>query len=630
MTTEQDASNDPTEEVGLRSEDGDLVPADDTIIGWVFRWSLAVIAVAALLLGAILFLAREDPVVEPIVERDPVQAPRELDQTRAEMPSVVFADVTQSAGIDFVHENGAVGDKLLPETMGSGVAFLDYDGDGDQDLLFVNSSHWPGSAESSATMALFPTMALFQNDGSGSFTNVTAGSGLDVSFYGQGVAVGDYDGDGNVDVFFTAVGANHLFHNTGGRFEEVTERAGVAGAPDAWSSSAGFFDYDNDGDLDLFVCNYIKWSREIDFRLNFTLNGVDRAYGPPMQYEGTHSYLYRNEGDGRFRDVSAEAGIEVDNPATGRPRGKALGVTFADADRDGDLDIFVANDTVQNFLFRNEGDGSFDEIGATSGFAFDNNGAATGAMGIDAGDYDNRGNLAVGIGNFANEHTSFYVQQSQPWQFVDVSNAEGIGSPSRLKLSFGLFFFDYDLDDRLDLLQANGHLEEAINEIQPSQTYRQAAQLFWSCGSRAKSCFAAVPEERLGDLGRPIAGRGAAYADIDGDGDLDVVLTQAGDRPLLVRNDQALGHHWLRVALEGRGGNRDAIGAWVELRAGDTTQRRQVMPTRSYLSQVELPVTFGLGRADRVDALRIEWPDGSTQDVSVNAVDTILHVEQAS
>jgi len=623
MTTERDPSKDPTEDVELPPEDGEFVPEDDKIIGRAFRWSLAVFAVAAALVGGVLFALREEAVVETVVERDPVEAPRPLDQTQIEMPAVAFVDVTQSAGIDFVHENGAVGEKLLPETMGSGAAFLDYDGDGDQDLFFVNASHWPWSGKSSATPA------LYQNDGSGHFVDVTAGSGLDISFYGQGAAVGDYDDDGHTDIFVTAVGANHLFHNVGGRFEEVTERAGVAGAPDAWSTSAGFFDYDNDGDLDLFVCNYIQWSREIDFRLNFTLNGVDRAYGPPMQYEGTYSHLYRNEGAGSFRDVSAEAGIQVDNPATGRPMGKALALTFVDADRDGDLDIFVANDTVQNFAFRNEGDGRFSEMGAASGFGFNNDGAATGAMGIDAGDYDNRDSLAVGIGNFANEHSSFYVQQRQPWQFVDVSNAQGIGSPSRLKLSFGLFFFDYDLDGRLDLLQANGHLEESINEIQPSQTYRQAAQLFWNCSSGDRSCFAAVPEEQLGDLGRPIVGRGSAYADIDGDGDLDVVLTQAGDRPLLVRNDQALGHHWLRVALEGRGGNREAIGAWVELRAGDTTQRRQVMPTRSYLSQVELPVTFGLGSAERVDALRIQWPDGSTQEVSVDAVDAVLHVEQA-
>jgi hypothetical protein len=537
---------------------------------------------------------------------------------------VRFTDVTRAAGIAFAHENGASGEKLLPETMGAGAAFLDYDGDADQDLLFVNSRRWSGAGEPATTMA------LYRNDGKGDFEDVTTSSGLDVSFYGQGVAVGDYDNDGRVDLFFSALGSNRLFRNLGDRFEDVTDRAGVAGDAQAWSTGAGFFDYDGDGDLDLFVCNYVRWSREIDLGLAFTLNGVDRAYGPPKLYEGTHSYLYRNDGDGVFSDVSAEAGIRIDNPATGRPMGKALALTFADADRDGDLDVFVSNDTVQNFVFRNEGDATFSELGAESGFGFDNNGAATGAMGIDAADFGDRGALAIGVGNFANETSSFYVQQADPWHFVDVANAHGIGSPSRLRLSFGLFFFDYDLDGRLDLLQANGHLDDEINEIQPSQTYRQAAQLFWNCGVGGRACFSAVPGDGLGGLGRPIVGRGAAYADVDGDGDLDVALTQAGGPALLIRNDQALEHHWLRVRLVGRRSNRDAIGASIELRAGGATQRRRVMPTRSYLSQVELPVTFGLGAADHVEALRITWPDGSTQDATPAVLDRSIEIEQQS
>ncbi|MDH5306638.1 MAG: CRTAC1 family protein [Myxococcales bacterium] len=602
----------------------EFVPEDDRIIGHAFRWSLAAAALVAGIAALVLFGSREQPEAPALVARGPIELPRQLDQSQAALPLVPFRDVTRAAGIDFVHENGARGEKLLPETMGAGVAFLDYDADGDQDLLFVNSRRW------SAGSAADATPALYRNDGSGRFENVTAGSGLDVSFYGQGVAVGDYDNDGAADVFVSALGSNHLFRNAGGRFEEVTARAGVAGDARAWSTSAGFFDVDNDGDLDLFVCNYVAWSREVDLELHFTLNGVDRAYGPPKLYEGTHSYLYRNDGDGRFSDISAQAGIQIDNPATGRPMGKALALTFADADRDGDLDVFVANDTVQNFVFRNDGGGAFSELGAESGFAFDNNGAATGAMGIDAADFDNRGALAVGVGNFANETSSFYVQQNDPWQFVDVANAYGIGSPSRLKLSFGLFFFDYDLDGRLDLLQSNGHLEDGINEIQPSQTYRQAAQLFWNCGTEQRGCFAAVADERLGDLARPIVGRGAAYGDIDGDGDLDVVLTQTGGPPLLIRNDQDLGHHWLRVRLVGRRSNRDAIGAVIELRAGGTTQRRQVMPTRSYLSQVEMPVTFGLGAAGSIEWLRVVWPDGSTQEIAPGAIDTSIAIVQSS
>ncbi|HEY5656445.1 MAG TPA: CRTAC1 family protein [Myxococcota bacterium] len=602
--------------------DEDLVPADDRIIGRAFRGSLAALAAGALVAGLALYALREPAQPPEAVESLPFEAPRPMPESPPELPAVHFTDVTRDAGIRFVHENGAAGEKLLPETMGAGVAFLDYDGDGDQDLLFVNSRRWPG-AEGPATPP-----ALYRNDGAGRFEDVTARAGLDVSLYGQGVAIGDYDGDGRVDVFLSALGPNRLFRNLGGRFEDVTARAGVAGEAQAWSTSAGFFDYDGDGDLDLFVCNYVRWSREIDLDLAFTLNGVDRAYGPPKLYEGTHSVLYRNDGDGEFSDVSEEAGIRIENPATGHPMGKALALTFADADRDGDLDVFVANDTVQNFVFRNESDGTFSELGAQSGFGFDNNGAATGAMGIDAVDFDNRGVLGVGVGNFANETSSFYVQQGDPWHFVDVANAHGIGSPSRLRLSFGLFFFDYDLDGRLDLLQTNGHLDDEINEIQPSQTYRQAAQLFWNCGGAGRGCFSVVADERLGDLGLPIVGRGAAYGDVDGDGDLDVALTQAGGPALLIRNDQALGHHWLRVRLVGGNGNRDAIGASLELRAGGTTQRRQVMPTRSYLSQVELPVTFGLGAAKRVEALRITWPDGSVQDFAPPGVDRAIQIEQ--
>ncbi len=600
----------------------DLVPEDDTIIGRAFRWSLVVIALGAAAV-AVAFLATRRPAPQAqVIGRPPVEAPPPLAPAGAEVPEARFTEVTREAGVSFVHLTGAMGEKLLPETMGGGVAFIDHDDDGDQDLLFVNSDRWPGDPGPRASMA------LYTNDGAGRFRDVTAGSGLDVPFYGQGVAVGDADGDGRSDLFISALGPDRLFLNRGGLFEEASSRAGVAGGPDAWSTSAGFFDYDLDGDLDLFVCNYVKWSREIDMQLNFTLNGTDRAYGPPKQYQGTHSYLYRNEGKGRFTDVSTEAGIQVANPATGQPMGKALGVVFADVDRDGDLDVFVANDTVQNFLFRNAGDGSFEELGALSGVGFDNAGMATGAMGIDAADFRNDGTLGVGIGNFANEPTSFYVQQEDPWQFVDVSAAEGIGSPSMLKLKFGLFFFDYDLDGRMDLIQANGHLEEGINEVQPSQHYRQPAQLFWNTGSTDRPCFVCVPEDRTGDLARPIVGRGAAYADIDGDGDLDVVLAQSGGPPLLLRNDQRTGHHWLRVRLVGKGANREAIGARVELRADGTTQTRVVMPTRSYLSQVELPVTFGLGDALRVDSLTVTWPGGGEQRVEVEAVDALVVVKQ--
>jgi hypothetical protein len=606
------------------SDDRDLVPRDDRIIGTAIRWSLVALAVIAVVAVVVTIAMRREAPEEKVIEKD-VRPVEVLDSGADEMPEVAFVDITAETGIDFVHVSGARGDKLLPETMGGGVAFLDHDGDGDQDLLFVNSREWPGAAGGARA-----TSALYRNDGAGRFEDVSSAVGMDIESYGMGVAVADYDGDGDTDVYLTAVGPNRLLRNDGGKFVDVTAAVGVAGADDSWGSSAGFVDLDGDGDLDLFVCNYVRWSREIDIELDFTLNGTDRAYGPPTNYQGQHAYLFRNDGDGTFSDVSEQAGIQVVNPLNGDPMAKALGVAFVDVNVDGAVDVLVANDTVQNFLFRNRRDGTFEEVGSASGVGFDGTGNATGAMGIDVGHHRNDAELAVGIGNFANEMTSLFVSRAGTGLFTDDAVVEGIGSPSRAFLSFGLFLFDYDLDGRLDLLQANGHLEEEISEVQASQQYRQPAQLFWNAGSEARSAFAEVPRDATGDLSRPIVGRGAAYADIDGDGDLDVVLTQTGGAPLILRNDQALDRHWLRVTLRGPDANRQGIGAWIELTAGDVTQRRQVMPTRSYLSQVELPVTFGLGDATSIDRLEVVWPDGTRQSVAPPAVDQAIEIAAAS
>lgn len=600
----------------------ELVPEDDRVIGVAFRWSLLALAIIAAAVVVAVVATREAPEAPVVIERGPVEAPRELVADDPSFPEARFVDATDDAGIDFVHVSGARGGKLLPETMGSGAAFVDVDADGDQDLVLVNGTSWPGDPWTGPP----PTQALYLNDGSGRFEDATARAGLDATFYGTGIACADYDGDGDVDLFFAALGPNHLFRNDEGRFVEVTREAGLAGGQDSWSTSAGFFDHDNDGDLDLFVVDYVKWSAELDRELNFTLNGRDRAYGPPRLYQGTDDHLYRNDGDGHFTDISEEAGIHVRNPATGVPVGKGLALTFADFGGDGWMDVFVANDTVQNFLFRNRGDGTFEEVGALTGVAYDDVGTATGAMGVDVGDFGNDGALAIGIGNFANESTSFYVQQRDGWRFADVSGAEGIGSPSRLALSFGLFFFDFDLDGRLDLLQANGHLEDEINEVQPSQHYRQPAQLFWNRGRGHGTCFVALPGESIGDLARPIVGRAATHADVDGDGDVDILLTQAGDRPLLLRNDTATGHHWLRVRVEGEAPNRDAVGARVTLEAAGVRQTRRVVPTRSYLAQVELPVTFGLGDATQVDRLTVRWPDGHVRELTALAADRLVVV----
>ncbi len=596
---------------------------NDAIIGVAFRWSIGVICLVVLVGGAMYWASRGGATPGPTTQV--VVKPPEVVTSNTQAPMMPFRDVTTEAGIAFVHENGAAGEKLLPETMGGGCAFLDYDNDGDLDLLFVNSSLWPDDERRGA---VDNASALYRNDGSGRFEDVSKETGFEFDMYGMGAAVGDYDNDGDVDVYITAVGTNRLMRNDDGVFRDATDQAGVAGTDKDWSTGAAFFDADNDGDLDLWVCNYIRWSREIDFAVDYRLTGVGRAYGPPTNFEGAHSRFYRNRGDGTFEDVSEAAGLFVVNDATGRPVGKALAIGLTDLNRDGLLDVFVANDTVRNFAFRNQGDGTFKEIGVEIGVAYDSMGAATGAMGVDAADLRDDGHLAIAIGNFANEKTSLYVAGADPSLYTDVSGIEGLGAASRQALTFGLFFFDADLDGRLDLLQCNGHLEDNINTIQPSQHYQQSAQLFWNAGPDERSCFVEADKSKLGDLTTPIVGRGAAFADIDSDGDLDVVLTQTGGRPLLLRNEQSTDHHWLRIKLVGRTCNRDAIGAEVELVVGSTTLRRIVMPTRSYLSQSESPVTFGMGTSMTVDRLVVKWPGGQKQVVPVNAVDQTLVIAQ--
>jgi len=610
----------------LEDQGEEIAHLDDAVIGRAFRWSMiALVAVASAGAAGFWFFKRKPP--PPAPKMTAISAPAVARRATAEIPYVKFTDVTAEAGIAFVHNNGAYGDKLLPETMGSGVAFFDCDNDGDPDLLFVNSTYWPWKMPPDKKPT---TAALYRNNGKGQFTDITAGSGLDVSLYGMGVAAGDYDNDGLVDIFISAVGENRLFHNDGnGRFSDATAGAGVAGSAVEWSTSCAWIDYDNDGDLDLFVGNYVRWSREIDFEVGYKLVGIGRAYGQPMNFEGTFPYLYRNEGNGRFTDVSATSGLQIKNPATGVPVAKTLGVAPVDLDGDGWIDLVLANDTVQNFVFHNQRNGTFKEIGALSGVAFDSYGNTRGAMGIDAARYRNDGTLGIAIGNFANEMTALYVSQKDPLLFADEAIPEGIGPASRLLLKFGLFFFDYDLDGRLDLLSVNGHLEEEISKIQQSQRYAQPAQLFWNCGADSSATFTVVSEEKCGrDLFKPIVGRGSALADIDGDGDLDAVLTQVGGPPLLLRNDQALNHHWLRLKLLGKKGNRDAIGAWVRLRLGGQTLSRHVMPTRGYLSQSELPITVGLGKAHQFDELEVIWPDGTAQKVPQAHQDSVTSIQQ--
>lgn len=639
------------------NHEDELVPADDRVIGRALVWSAVVLALLAFGGGIAWWATHRAPPPKQVVAAPNVAPVVPTHMAPEVLPEIPFANVTESAGIRFVYENGAVGDKLLPETMGGGVAFIDVENDGDQDLFLVNGTAWPWDVEKGAK----PTAsALYLNDGRGMFTDATADSGLDEPLHGMGVAAGDYDGDGLVDLFVTAVGATRLYRNLGdvrygnARFRDVTADAGVAGDPNAWSSGACFVDFDRDGDLDLFVVHYVKWSREIDFEVDYRLTGIGRAYGPPDNFEGTDSILYRNNGDGTFDDVTDESGIRVRNPATGAPVGKGLAVSPCDFDGDGWIDLVIANDKTQNFAFRNLGGEirstmdvgprtaplRFKEMGIEAGLAFDRNGTSTGAMGIDAAQFLDNGQLAIAIGNFANEMTSFYVSRAGPMERIPYSDDavnEGIGAPSRLALKFGVLFLDSDLDGRLDLLQANGHIEDQISVTQPSQKYAQAAQLFWNRGRPVdadnapvsrRAAYVELPKRNLGDLVAPIVGRGAASADIDGDGDLDVILTQPKGPPMLLRNEQASGHHWLRVALRGKAPNTGAIGAVVDLTVGDKVQHRRVMPTRSYLSQVELPLTFGLGSATAVGVLRVTWPDGRVTTHAVPRFDRTIEFVQ--
>jgi hypothetical protein len=533
-------------------------------------------------------------------------------------------DITELAGITFIHESGAVGEKLLPESMGGGVAFIDYDGDDDPDILCVNSNRWPWepAAEKPATMA------LYRNDGECRFTDVTKETGLDVSFYGQGVAVGDYDNDGDADIFLTAVGLNHLLRNDGGRFVDATSDAGVGGTDEQWSTSCGFLDYDNDGDLDLFVCNYVKWTRELDKAQPFTLTGGERGYGQPQVFPGTYPYLYRNDGGGKFTEVSEEAGLRIRNPVRKEVyAAKSLGVTFADFDADGWIDIAVANDTVQNFLFHNQQNGTFAEKAIERGMAFDQQGQARGAMGIDVAHIRNSDHMAVVIGNFANEMTALYVANGNTMQFNDEAIATGIGPQSRLELTFGTLFVDVDLDGRFDIVAANGHLETDINKVQASQFYEQPPHFFWNCGPESRTEFIPVPSEKCGtEFLKRMVGRGLAMADIDGDGDVDLLFGATGSKPRLIRNDQAIGNHWLRVDVAGVKGGRSGIGATVTVVTQDGKLMNRVMPTRGYLSQSEPIVTFGLGKHDKVKSVTVHWPTGETKAIEDPAVDQLLKV----
>ncbi|HET9308379.1 MAG TPA: CRTAC1 family protein [Candidatus Sulfotelmatobacter sp.] len=505
-----------------------------------------------------------------------------------------FTDVTGPAGIQFQHNSGAFGGKYLPETLGSGCAFLDYDRDGWQDILLINGADWPGHKKNRTTLR------LYHNNGNGTFTDVTARAGLDVELYGMGVAVGDYNNDGFPDILITCVGQNHLFHNTGkGKFVDVTNAAGL-GKREGFSTSALWFDYDRDGLLDLFVCNYVKWSPEHD--VFCSLDGKHKSYCTPEAYRGETCWLFHNRGNGTFEDVTASSGI-FDSSS------KSLGVALFDDNHDGWPDLLVANDTQPNKLYRNQHNGTFKDFAVEAGLAFSSEGKARAGMGVDVADFDNSGSPGVAITNFDNEMIGLYRLSGKT--FEDIAPQSGVGVASRNSLGFGCAFLDVNLDGWLDFAVANGHIDETVRNIRGNVGYAQPPQLFLN---RGKTNFHDVAAEMGSGFDEPKVGRGLAYGDFDRDGDLDLLITTNNGPAHLYRNDQLAGNRSIRFRLVGTKSNRDAIGAAVHVYAGGLVQSRLVKGGSSYLSQSELPVTFGLEKQDHVERVVINWPSGRTEE----------------
>ena len=527
-------------------------------------------------------------------------------------PGFHFANVTAAAGIQFQHNSGAFGGKFLPETLGSGCAFLDYDRDGWQDILLVNGMDWPGHQKRRSTLK------LYRNNRNGTFSDVTRAAGLDVELYGMGVAVGDYNNDGFPDIYISCVGQSRLFRNTGkGTFIDVTKASGLLGRQ-AFSTSALWFDYDRDGLLDLFVCNYVRWSPEHD--VFCSLDGTHKSYCTPEAYRGDTCWLFHNRGNGTFEDVTASSGI-FDSSS------KSLGVAMFDYDQDGWPDLLVANDTQPNKLYKNLRNGKFKDVGVEAGLAFSTEGKARAGMGVDTGDFENSGKAGIAITNFDNEMIGLYhsinSDAARGASYDDIAIPAGLGAPSRSTLGFGCAFFDANLDGWLDLAVANGHIDETVRNIRGNVGYAQAPQLFLN--QRAGK-FRDVAEEVGGGFATPIVGRGLAYGDFDHDGDLDLLMTTNNGPAYLFRNDLTAGNRSIRFQLVGTKSNRDAIGATVKIFGDGVSQSRVVHGGSSYLSQSELLVTFGVGKSEKIERVTIDWPSGRNEEYKDLAVGKVHEV----
>jgi enediyne biosynthesis protein E4 len=521
---------------------------------------------------------------------------------------ITFRDITAQSGIHFIHNNGAFGKKYLPETMGPGCAFIDYDNDGWPDILLVNGENWPGHAGAATTPK------LYHNNHDGTFTDLTAKAGLAVPMFGLGVAIGDYDNDGYDDIFITALGQSHLFHNNGnGTFTDVTKQAGLWG-PNEFSTSAAWVDYDRDGKLDLVVANYVQWSIQGD--LFCTLDGTHKSYCTPESYKGTSARLWHNLGNGKFEDATEKAHF-FDNTS------KTLGIAILDYDGDGWPDIVLANDTQPNKLYVNKHDGTFEEKAVPAGVAFSEDGVARAGMGVDAADYDRSGHTSLIISNFANQMVSLYHNEGNGL-FVDEAPSSEVGRATLVTLGFGCFFFDYDNDGWPDILVADGHIEDQIEKVQKRVSYAEPPHVFRNLGGGK---FVETTQSLGAAFASPRVARGAAYADIDNDGALDVLMTTNGGRAYLFHAESVTDHS-LRIKLVGAKSNRDGIGAVITLAAGGEKQTKMVRSGSSYLSQSELVATFGLGQKTKADSIEIRWPSGQTDTLSNVTASQMVTVQE--
>ena len=515
-----------------------------------------------------------------------------------------FEDITRQAGIHFIHNNGAFGKMWLPEALGSGVAFIDYNNDGWPDILLINGKDWPDHG------ARRTYMALYRNNRNGTFTDITRQAGLDVEMYGLGVAVGDYNNDGCDDIFVTALGQNHLFRNNcNGTFTDVTKQAGLWG-PEEFSTSAAWIDYDRDGRLDLLVANYVQWSPQTD--IYCTLDGRTKSYCTPQSYKGASLRLWHNNGNGTFTDVTKQAGLYD-------PTSKSLGITVLDANNDGWPDIFVSNDSEPNKLYINNHNGTFTERAVMSGVGFSEDGVARAGMGVAASDYDHSGYSSILVSNFSNQMLALYHNEGNGL-FVDEAPHSEIGHSSLLTLGFGCFFFDYDNDGWPDVFVANGHIQRDIQVVQRQVHYAEAPLLFRNLGG---GTFADVTAKMGASFNVPRVARGAAYADVFNDGKLDILISTNSGPAVLFRNNGGTNRS-LRIKLMGVKSNRDGLDSVVRVTSSGMTQDKMLTSGSSYLSSSELVLTFGLGQNIHADDVEIHWPSGQVDHLAnISAGQTI-------